>query len=186
MPTPSKKGLTAVDAIPYDLGPGRGGAPKPTGRKDANISGLSDGRPAAGLACEPGRVVSGSPSGRFRLATKVSLGALDARPAQGRVGKVSRHIAQPLVTHPLLSAKASDRMDPPRSPRAFLARAKASPGGPSRSFSRIRARTKLSPPRTRLGMAPGDPRVGELARFAPFRAPTLLRGACRWKGVQTA
>jgi hypothetical protein len=175
-----------VDAIPYDLGPGRGGAPKPSSRKDANISGLSDGRSAAGLAREFSKVVSGSPSGRIRLAMKVSLGALDARPAQGRVGEISRHIAQPLVSHPLLLAEASDRLDPPRLSRAFQARAKASPGGPRRLVSRTRVRTKLSPSRTRLGTIPGGMRLGELARFASRHAPALRRGTCRWKGVQTA
>ena len=176
-----------MDAIPYDLGLGRGGAPKPTSRKDvATITGLSDGRPAAGLACGLGWVESGSPSGRFRLATMVSLGALDARPAQGRVGRISRHVAQPLVSHPLLSAKAYDRMDPPRSPRAFPARVEASPGGSSLSFTRTRARTKPSPPRTRRGEPPGEPRGGELDRFAPLRAPTVPRGVRRGKGVQTA
>lgn len=176
-----------MDAIPYDLGPGRGGAPKPTSRKDvANITGLSDGRPAAGLACGLGGVVSGSPSGRFRLATMVSLGALDARPAQGRVGRISRHVAQPLVSHPLLSAEAIDRTDPPCSPRALPARTEVPPGGPSRSFSRTRVRTKPSPPRWRRGETLGNPRVGALDRFALLCAPTTLRGACRGKGVQTA
>ena len=113
---------------------------------------------------------------------KVSRRALDARPAQGRVGSRSRQTARLLAIHQLLSAPASDRSGPLEALRARLANSAeraGDDGGPMRSDSRRQARTTVSPPRKASRFS----RVGTLARLESASANAPGPVPFRGKGV---
>lgn len=102
-----------MNAIPSVLGGGPCGVHGSYRYKDvAYASGLTNGGSSA-WPLRVGRSRRTSPFGGERPAMMAGRGALNARPAQGRVGGHLRHIARLHETHPLLSAKASVRTDPP-------------------------------------------------------------------------
>lgn len=121
------------------------------------------------------------PSVAARTAKKAARGALDARPAQGRVGEISRHIAPPLAPHRLLSATASARPDPPRSDRAGSPCSRhVRRGGLPTSRSQARTIGIVTPPRLLKA------RAGALNRPLPRIAAATVERPFRGKGVRAA
>jgi len=164
-----------VNANPNDRVVGPGGVPWRSDRKDvANTSVPADSR------CFPltrfgfGREQSGSQSVGSWSAMMVGLWVLDARPAQGRVGEFSRHIAFLLVSHLLLSDEASGRTELPRDRSARLSRRVSRSGDPL--VPRRWFRTTVRPPRQRRDLSLNTARAGDLARFAPCREPSRGKG----------
>jgi hypothetical protein len=171
-----------VNAIPSDLGVAPAGGQGLARDKDvANTMAPADGhwasRPGFGALLD----LLGARSAGTRSAKTAARGALDARPAQGRVGVILRHHAQPHAPHRLLSAPASARPDLPVDPAAALAVRPARPGrtGTARSTSRSPART--------MPVAPSPDtmpsRTDEPARPATACATARGRGSSRGKGV---
>jgi hypothetical protein len=136
---------------------GLGGAQWPSKRKDVvHISGPADGRPAARRSPRWELTGLGKPSDRVRFAKRASRGALDARPAQGRVGVFSRQIAELLAHHPLLLARASARTDPFAAVvlRALDPARRLRPSGPASARREARSKSRLT--RTDIHRSPCD------------------------------
>ena len=168
-----------MNAIPSDLGVGPGGALGPSSRKDvANTSGPTNGRSFRPTPDGVGRERPGSRFVGSQFAMMVDCWVLDARPAQGRVGEFSRHIAFPLEIHLLLSDEASGRTDTPGIGLAIFARIPMRRGVPVVPRRKVRTTVRPTCAIRDLGLAPA--RTGELARFASCSEP--FRG----KGVRSA
>lgn len=168
-----------MNAIPSDLGVGLGGALGPSSRKDvAKTSGPANGRffcltPDGEKVERSGSLFVGS-----QFTMMVDCWVLDARPAQGRVGEFSRHIAFPLEIHLLLSDEASGRTDTLAIGLAIFARIPMRTGVPIVLRRKVRTTVRPTCESRDSGLAPA--RTGELARFASCSEP--FRG----KGVRSA
>ena len=164
-----------MNAIPSDLGVGPGGAPGPSSRKDLAIaSGSANGRFFQSVPSREERESSGSLFVGSQSAMMAGCWALDARPAQGRVGGVSRHIAYPLVIHLLLSDEASGRTVSP--PVVFAHFVRLTMRNRDPLDARRTVRTTVRPPRHGRDSGLDKTSGGELARFACCREPSRVKG----------
>ena len=169
MPTPSKRGTPRWTRSPPILVIGPGGARGLHRRQGCREHhGTADGRPASTLE---GPEATGSPSVGTRSAKKAGRWALDARPAQGRVGVISRHAVRPLAASPASLGDGFRSTGParPLPRRAGFPAVRAIGLAVSLSNSRRPARTRVSLPRPGL--------VPDAATSLPGPRPPATRRA---------
>ena len=175
-----------MDAIPSVSGIGPGGIPAVPRRKDvATTTGPIVGRPRPNPRQGIPTREPGSPTIGPRAAMKAVRWALDARPAQGRVGVNSRHLVSPHATHPLLLAEAPLRPGPRGFSIAGLTFVGPDDSDNRRGASPLNSRR---PARTRVRRRPSgivSTTGAAIARPGALASAARGRGSIRGKGVRT-